>query len=127
MSSIHILNNQRVRVGISVNPDPARRIPNIQLHGGSTVVSTEINTLTVTPRQSLINPFRTAVPCMVHALVLAPRTGVGCAMATVPEAWVDLAACGAQAYLFFVCARRGPRHGPFQWSHAPRYTDASPR
>ena len=31
MSSIHILNNQRVRVGISVNPDPARRIANLQL------------------------------------------------------------------------------------------------
>ena len=27
-------------------------------------------------------------------------------MATVPEAWVDLAACGAQAYHCFVCARR---------------------
>ena len=36
MSSIHILNNQRVRVGISVNPDPARRTANLQLDGGST-------------------------------------------------------------------------------------------
>ena len=35
---------------------------------------------------------RTAVSCMIQALVLAPQTGVGCAMATVPEAWVDLAA-----------------------------------
>ena len=32
-----MLKNQRVRVGVSVNPDPARRmIVNLQLDGGST-------------------------------------------------------------------------------------------
>ena len=35
MSSIHILYNQAIVGGLSVSFDPAVRIPNVPLHGGS--------------------------------------------------------------------------------------------
>ena len=52
MSSIHILNNQRVRVGISVNPDPARRIVNLSLHGGS--IAFNCDSIVVISRDAIV-------------------------------------------------------------------------
>ena len=49
LSSIHILYNQALVGGLSMNATPARQIVNLQLPGGSTVACTEhSNSFTIT-------------------------------------------------------------------------------